>query len=404
MPDLNTHIPPILMLILLGALGGCGSLSPRNPVPVAQQHLAVAIPQATAIRAWSGALSEAFESDLVASFHQQMNNANPNAAHGAASINVLTLSGGADYGAFGAGFMNGWSLSGRRPEFKIVTGISTGALIAPFAFLGPRYDGVLKQAFTTVSAKDIFITRWLSFLWLDAFADTKPLAALIEKYMDEELLAAVAQAHNRGRRLYIGTTHLDADRLVVWNMGAIANSGDPHALQLFRKVILASASVPVAFPPVLIDVSVGDAVYDEMHVDGGVKAQLFLTAATIDIVKIRGALDSQHIPVTKINLFIIRNAITGPVPKPIARDLSAISERAIDSLIKSQARSDLERVYAFAQQRHYEFNWVAVPAEYPLTESESFDRTRMNRLFLIGDEMGRKADVWRKTPPGLDQQ
>lgn len=358
---------------------------------------------APTIRAWAGSFSEAFSTDLVESFHQERQFAPPHDASAAPAINVLTLSGGGDYGAFGAGFMNGWSRLGTRPEFKFVTGVSTGALIAPFAFLGREYDATLKQAFTTVNANDIFITRWLSFLWLDAFADTTPLARLIEKHMNENLLKAVAEAHNRGRRLYIATTHLDAERMVVWNMGAIANSGDADALRLFRKIVLASASVPVAFPPVLINVDVDGVGYDEMHVDGGVKAQLFLTAAAVDIVKIRAQLDSEHIPVTKVRLYVIRNAATGPVPKAVPRQLSAISERAVNALIKSQARSDLERIHAFSVQRDYEFNWVSLPGEHAPIDSEPFDRATMNHLFGIGYAMGRKGNAWRKTPPVLGQ-
>ena len=279
----------IVLFILLGMTASCSTL-PRNPVPLDQMPYAE-IAGIPGVRAWSGTFSEQFETDLLLSAQQALKHAGATESNAIPAINVLSLSGGGDYGAFGAGFINGWSQSGARPEFKLVTGISTGALIAPFAFLGSEYDSTLKHAYTTVSAKDIYIARWISFLWNDAFADSTPLAKLIKRYITKDVLQAMAKAHRQGRRLYIGTTNLDADRLVVWNMGAIANSGEANALKLFRQIILASSSIPGAFPPVMIKVEIDGVSYDEMHVDGGIKAQLFLLAATLDITEFRKKLD-----------------------------------------------------------------------------------------------------------------
>ena len=389
----------IALFVLFGISAGCSTL-PRNPVPL-EQMFSAKIPDMPGVRAWSGMFSEQFETDLLGSAQQALKHAGSTQAMPA--INVLSLSGGGDYGAFGAGVMHGWSQSGSRPDFKLVTGISTGALIAPFAFLGPEYDRILKQAYTTVSAKDIYISRWLGFLWNDAFADTTPLARLIKHYITHDVLQAVAQAHRQGRRLYIGTTNLDADRLVVWNMGAIANSDHPKALKLFRHIILASSSVPGAFPPVLIEVEVDGVSYDEMHVDGGVKAQLFLLAATLDLTEFRKKLGLLGKADRKSRIFVIRNAEVGPEPKQVPRNLAEISERAISSLIKTQALSDLNRIYALARKEGLDFNWVALPAEYEPAGHEEFDTDEMNRLFKLGYEMGLKENVWRKVSPGLGQ-
>jgi len=248
------HTSYFALFALLGISAGCSTFSQRNPVPVEQLYRAQVLSGVPAVRAWAGTSSEQFMADLTESVRQEMITSTKNGKAILPTINVLTLSGGADHGAFGAGFMNGWTASGTRPEFKFVTGVSTGAIIAPFAFLGPEYDGVLKEGFTTIGSEDIYQTRGISALWSDSLVDSTPLERLIKKYVTQDVLQAVARAHQQGRRLYIGTTHMDADRLVVWNMGVIANSGDSEALALFRKVILASSSIPLVFSPVCIKV------------------------------------------------------------------------------------------------------------------------------------------------------
>lgn len=393
----------LALFALLGTSAGCSRLPTRHPVPVDQLYRAQVLPGIPAVRAWAGTFSEQFSTDLVESVRQEIKAAIEKGETGFPTLNVLTLSGGADQGAFGAGFMNGWTQSGTRPDFKFVTGISAGALIAPFVFLGREYDNALKEAFTTISAEDIYLERGISAFWSDSLTDSAPLAGLIEKFFGQDILQAVAQAHRQGRRLYIGTTNLDADRLMVWNMGAIANSGRPKALELFHKVILASSSIPLTFPPVLINVEVDGVTHDEMHVDGGVKAQLFLTAATINITEIRKQLGLQKTAEERTKLFIIRNAAVGPEPEPVPRKLNDIMERALSLLIKSHARNDLLRIHNFAHEQGFGFNWISLPKEYKPKHTEPFDTAEMNRLFDIGYEMGLKEDVWRKVPPGIGQ-
>ncbi|HKX13301.1 MAG TPA: patatin-like phospholipase family protein, partial [bacterium] len=192
-------------------------------------------------------------------------------------VNFLAVSGGGDNGAFGAGLLNGWTAAGTRPEFKAVTGISTGALIAPFAFLGPKYDHVLTTVYTTISKDDIFKKRGLiRGFFSDAMADSAPMGQLIERYVDRGLLDAIAAEYAKGRLLLVGTTDLDALEPVIWNMTALAASKHPRALDLFRRIMLASASIPGAFPPVMLDVEVDGVRHQEMHVDGGTIAQVFL--------------------------------------------------------------------------------------------------------------------------------
>ena len=186
------------------------------------------------------------------------------------------MSGGGDHGAFGAGFLKGWSASGSRPTFKIVSGISTGALIAPFALLGSDYDDQLEAAYTTVSAVDIFKKKSvLRAAWRESLADNHPLQEMVHKFINDDLIDAIAVAHQNGQRLFIGTTNLDAQRPVIWNMGVIANSKNPQAHDVFRQILVASAAIPVLFPPEMFDVEANGELYEEMHVDGGTVGQMF---------------------------------------------------------------------------------------------------------------------------------
>ena len=198
--------------------------------------------------------------------------------------NYLSISGGGADGAFGAGLLKGWSESGTRPEFWAVTGISTGALIAPFAFIGSDYDDELESLYTTLSTSDLVKKRSLiAGLTSDAFGDTAPMREVLQKHIDAEMIEEIAQEYARGRRLLIGTTNLDAKRPVIWNIGAIAAVGTDESAQLIRDVILASASIPGMFPPVRITARIGDEEYDELHVDGGVSSQVFLYPAQVNL-------------------------------------------------------------------------------------------------------------------------
>ena len=241
-----------LVLALLVTVSGCATL-PRNAVPVDRIYDAE-IPGFPDVRAWSGQISREFQADLAQSGREESEAAFPRDEHGIPIRDALALSGGGSSGAFGAGFLNGWSAKGTRPDFKVVTGISTGALIAPFAFLGSEFDEQLEQAFTTMRTENI-LQRLNIFKILfrsEAVNSTGPLRQLIQERITADMLRAVAAKHDQGHRLYIGTTHMDAQRLVVWNMGLIAKSESAEALDLFHKVILASTSIPAAFPPVLI--------------------------------------------------------------------------------------------------------------------------------------------------------
>jgi predicted patatin/cPLA2 family phospholipase len=358
------------------------------------------------IRAWAGQPSPAMERDMLKSFEQESVTDFPRAADGSVRYAHLALSGGGANGAFGAGFLNGWTQTGSRPVFKIVTGVSTGALMAPFAFLGADHDSALRDFYTTTSSRDIFILGSLfaqlrQLLSGEALADTRPLIALIEQHVDAALLRRVAEAHQRGRRLYIGTTDLDSRRFVVWNMGLIATSGRPEALALFRKVMLASASIPVAFPPVFFKVMADGRAYDEMHVDGGVGARVFLNGGIFrsSIIHQRGGLG-----LGREDIFVIHNGQLIPVSDPIPRSLPSIALRVLDASGRAAVVGDLFRIYNFSQREGAGFHWITIPNDVDMSGDEVFDPVQMQMLYDVGLRIATNGDPWARLPPGRQPQ
>jgi len=307
----------------------------------------------------------------------------------------LAISGGGDNGAFGAGLLNGWTAAGTRPQFKAVTGISTGALIAPFAFLGPDYDHVLQTVYTTVSGRDIFKKRgFISGLFGDAMADTKPLSRLVERFADQKLLDAIAAEYGKGRLLLVATTNLDALEPVIWNMTAIAASKDPRALELFRKILVASASIPAAFPPVMIDVTVDGVRHQEMHVDGGTMSQVFLYPPSLGSALGDAGARRQR------TLYIIRNARLDPDWANVQRRTLPVATRALGSLTMTQGVGDLYRIYATAQRDGLDYNLASIPRTFNAPHPAEFDTNYMRQLFAVGQEMAAAGFPWEKYPPG----
>jgi hypothetical protein len=310
----------------------------------------------------------------------------------------LALSGGGDNGAFGAGLLCGWTAAGTRPEFKAVTGISTGALIAPFAFLGPAYDGALKDVYTRSKPKDILEPRALvTAIFEDALADNAPLKRLVKEHVTPDMLAAIAREHAKGRILLVATTDLDASRSVIWNMTKIAASGSPKALELFHKIMIASAAIPGAFPPVMIDVVANGKPYQEMHVDGGAMAQVFLYPPSLKVAEE----SKREKLVRERKLYIIRNARLDPRWADVERRTFSIAERAIDALIQTQGVGDLYKIYAETQRDGIDYNLAYIPQWFYAPHRENFDTKYMRKLFATGYEIAARGYPWRHMPPGL---
>ena len=310
--------------------------------------------------------------------------------------NYLAISGGGANGAFGAGLLVGWTESGTRPEFTMVTGISTGALTAPFAFLGPSYDEKLTEVYTRYTTKDLVEERgFFRIIKGDAITGTGPLKKLIARYIDDQMLQDLAAEYNRGRQLLIGTTNLDAERPVAWNITRIAASGHPKALKLIQQVLLASASIPVAFPPVYIKVEEDGQVYDEMHVDGGATSQVFFYPMDADWKFIMERLGVKGTP----NLYVIRNSRLEPSWKPVKPKLASIAGRSVDSLIRTQGIGDMYRLYLLTTRDGLNYHLSFIPADFTEKASEQFDPVYMGKLFDLGYQMALSGNLWQKAPP-----
>jgi len=313
--------------------------------------------------------------------------------------NFLAISGGGDDGAFGAGLLVGWTAAGTRPQFQVVTGISTGALTAPFAFLGPDYDPQLREVFTSVMPPDILLLRRIAsaLLFGEALADTAPLYRLISSHANQQMLAAIAGEYNKGRLLLIGTTNLDLQRPVLWNIGAIAASGHPDALTLFRQILLASAAIPGAFPPVMIDVEVAGRKYQEMHVDGGAASQVFLYPPALELDRRLREAGLQRERVA----YVIRNARMDPEWASTERRLLRIASRSVSTMIHFSGLNDVVRIYQTARRDGVQFRLACIGADFQEEHRESFDPTYMRALFNYGFEQARNGYPWRLAPPGF---
>lgn len=311
----------------------------------------------------------------------------------------LALSGGGQNGAYGAGLLCAWTERGDRPQFTVVTGISTGALIAPFAFLGPEYDEYLHHMYTTLSDKDILIKRGvIAGFFGDSMMNSSPLRKVIAESIGEKEKQAIAREYALGRLLLVATTDLDAGRPMIWDIGAIATSDDPKALDLLHDVLLASASIPAAFPPVMFDVVADNQHFQELHVDGGAAAQVFIYPASFNL---KAFSESMHLNVTR-NLYVIRNGFAEPEPKQVTRRTMSIAARAIDSLIITQGVGDLYRIYLEAVRDGLKFHLAIIPDDFTAKPNAMFDSVYMTKLFTLGYDRMMTGKAWLAAPPGFD--
>jgi predicted acylesterase/phospholipase RssA len=309
-------------------------------------------------------------------------------------VNYLALSGGGSAGSFAAGLLTGWTKTGKRPEFDIVSGVSVGALIAPFAFVGSQYDPLLEELFKgDATAGLISPENPLKIVGGASLLDSAPLRRMIKRFATPDLLAQIAIEHRRGRRLIIVTTNLDAQRPVLWDIGAIATSGGPNALRLFQDVLLASSSASALYSPVMIDVDIGERHIAEMHVDGGTTAPVFINPEILMSASMR-------IPtrgVKRIHLWVIINNILAPefaVTDPAA---IAIAVRSLSTIMKSQTKGILTSASETAQRLGMDFNLAYIDQSASYDPSKPFDPIYMNSLFSLGDNEIRTGTPWRKS-------
>ena len=390
----------LMLAVAMSALFvGCSTPERLDAVPDAREFDAVVIADAKDIRFIPGEETDKFFRIGIQSVLRE-------AKHLKVEIDdlppliILAVSGGGDNGAFGAGLLTGWTKAGTRPQFKAVTGISTGALIAPFAFLGEEFDPQLTEVFTTMSQEDIFTPRGLiQGMFGDAMADTTPLFNVIKNFANREMLDRIAEEYRKGRLLLIATTNLDEQKPVIWNIGAIAQSQDPKAVEVFQKVLLASAAIPAMFPPVLFEVEVDGKKYHEMHVDGGAVAQTFVYPPGANIAELARSLQITR----ERRLYLIRNARLDLNWANTERATMSIAGRAISSLINSQGIGDLFQIYTVTQRDGFDYNLAFIPPEFDLRPKEQFDNAFMRALFDFAHERAKAGYPWQKLPPGLSE-
>ena len=385
----------LLWAIVSLTVQGCASAPERNPITEEAYPDALVLGM-SGLRYWGDEempLGENIPDNITVEELQDILPALVNT-----EMDFLAISGGGANGAFAAGLLNAWTDSGTRPEFNIVTGISTGALIAPFAYLGPDYDHLLTEFYTKYSTDDLVEERgWLrTILGGEAGYDTEGLQEKLAEYFDEDVMRAIAAEYKRGRILLIGTTNLDASRPVNWNIGAIASSGKPGALQLIRDVILASASIPIAFPPVMIDVVADGVEYDEMHTDGGVSRQsfIFYMASPEDTFEQLGV-------VGQPDVYIIRNSKLEPTWRQVDRKVLAIGGRSASAMVHTQGIGDLYREFLGARKYGFDFNLAYIPRDFDAQSNELFDVEYMRKLYQLAYDLAINGYDWKEYPPGL---
>ncbi len=325
----------ILFFILSAFLmSGCATNHKRNPLPEAYGDIAQ-VPYIPDARFWGDTLPPGIQ-ERIAEIKEQIREKESEAKY--KPIDYLAISGGGANGAFGAGLLVGWTAAGNRPDFRFVTGISTGALIAPFAFLGSEYDAKLKKLYTTTSTKDI------------------------------------------------------------WNIGIIAKSGASNALQLVREIMLASASIPGAFKPVYIEVEADGHRYDEIHVDGGTSSQVFLYPASLDM---RWAARQVGLKV-KSRIYVLRNSRIDPDWETVKPKIVPILGDTVITLIRTQGIGDLYRIFLGAQRDGMDYNLAFIPSDFDEKPKEEFDPEYMGKLFNLGYQMAKNGYPWEKAPPGFE--
>ena len=312
----------------------------------------------------------------------------------------LAISGGGDDGAFGAGLLNGWSARGDRPAFGLVTGVSTGALSAPFAFLGAEYDGKLKKVYTDTSAGDIFSKRSLiAAVANDAMTDTTPLRNIIASFVDDAMIQRIAEEYAKGRLLLIMTTNLDQGRSVIWNIGAIAASEFPGKRDLIIDILRASAAIPGLFPPVMLDVSIDGQRYQEMHVDGGAVAQAFLYPPTLNLKA-----NSEHYGIQRKRVaYILRNGRLFRPEENVKRQTLSIATQAISTMTATSGVNDTYRMFVTTKRDGVGFNLAYIDSDFTVPYKGPFDQGYMRSLFEYGYKKGKAGYRWHKTPPGYQE-
>ncbi|WEM45519.1 patatin-like phospholipase family protein (plasmid) [Photobacterium sp. DA100] len=375
------------LLFLCASLTGCTQGIQHNSVPESLTNSVKPI-SGEMVRVWGDITSE----DKLAMVAEKL------AQHRGQSEekNMLALSGGGANGAFGAGVLAAWTESGQRPDFDLVTGISTGAIISVFAYLGSQYDYEIIDFYTNYTDSDLFRKKSLfSIFHSTSLLDIEPFEQMVRDTITPELLSKVASKHDSGKYLLIGTTNLDTQRLSVWNMGAIAKIGSVASEQLFENIILASTAVPGAMPAVQIDVMYNGKIYQEIHVDGGVARQVFLFPDSWDISSIANRNQNN------LNIYVIRNGEFLPHWAQTEMTLHSVAARSLDTIIKYQGRSDVIQIYQQSLAAGGKFFFSHIDSGFQIEKDPTlqFDQYYMQALYQHGYHLMETDKLWHREPP-----
>ena len=347
-----------------------------------------------------GAVDRTFTESYIASLQSKLDARKATGNSERIPYRALTLSGGGSRGAYGAGVLSGWTERGDRPQFDVVTGISTGALMATHAFLGSEFDESL-AIYKNIDNDDVFVERSiLQTLKGTSALDTAPLRETLLSVINENTLDLVAVEHRKGRRLFIGTTNLDANTFVIWDMGVIAESERPDRLKRYIDVVLASGSFPIAFPPVYLDVDRGEGAFTEMHADGGIRESVFFF--DFDLIRdVRVAMEAVGINESdfKQELYLLNNGKIATIGrrlyKPVAGEIGAIAGATVDSLLTKATQGSIYRLWVLSMVHGADFHLSFVPPDYEFTSgSLTFDPQEQTALFDLGYQQSLSGTAW----------
>ena len=383
----------LLIIISFLALSGCAHVRHAVPESLVGTAVVVGMPD---IRYYTDK-SDSFamlRQSLLVSFKEEDKSAY--LVDGIKTYPVLIIGGGVSNSAYGIGLLNGWLKQGTRPVFKIVTGYSSGSLIALATFSGKEYEDRLAELFTSISTKDVVRQNGVfSILFGNSVNSSALFAKKIDNIVDENLMTKIALEHAKGRRLYVGTSDLDAQEFVIWDMGALASKGGIDSVKTFRKIILASCSFSSMLPPVFFQVEANGRHYDEMHADGGVIGGIFY---------IHQLMEGAQFKELRTRLYILNCCYMSPHSKQIEDNLTAIISRTIETNGSSKMAGDTYRIYAFAKERNWDYNLAYIPEDFQPNQKEMFDRQEMRRLFKRGYDDAIVGYKWHKAPPGLMEE
>ncbi len=364
-----------------------------------------ALPEAHAQKLPWGALDLDIDSDEKCSIKNSLGTVLTQKAdrysgsNGIVPFDILTLTGGGSRGAFGTGFLIGWTDRGDIPNFDIVTGISTGAVMAPFIFLGGDELQKVEHFYTKMHTEDVFEDSWFNFFGDGYIMNAKPLQKLFRKNFDKAFLDKIALEHKKGRRLYIGTTNIDTGQLIVWDMGAIASSSRSDKYERFSDIIYASTALPVYLPPQYMKVDVEGEEYYQMHVDGGIYSQVFMIGLFVNWGEVLNFKESANTDFD-VTLYTVANR------KYRQRDLYRPIEQAPFSIIEAYVLTEMDllfdrslyRLYSSCEKKGVKFKMAAIPEkmEEIIIKPTEFDPEKMIKLFNVGYKLGMNGIKWKE--------